>query len=55
LHEAIGLKLDVKNQHVYLTALGDGVYRYNMDGVDRKQLYRGDGHAAFTGIALIYV
>jgi hypothetical protein len=32
LHEAIGLKLGVKNQHVYLTDLGGAVYRYTMSG-----------------------
>jgi hypothetical protein len=55
LHEAIGLKLDLKNQHVYLTDLGGAVYRYTMNGGEKKQLYSGDGQAAFTGIALSYL
>lgn len=55
LHEAIGLKLDVKNQHVYLTDLGGAVYRYNVDGGEKKVMYSGDGHAAFTGVALSYL
>jgi hypothetical protein len=55
LHEAIGSKLDVKNQYVYLTELGGAVYWYTMDGVEKKQLHSGNGHAAFTGIALSYL
>ncbi|MCJ1400021.1 hypothetical protein MMC11_003224 [Xylographa trunciseda] len=53
LHEAIGLKLDTKNRHVYLTDLGGSVYRFGMDGEGRKVLYSGEG--AFSGISLGYV
>ncbi|MCJ1318258.1 hypothetical protein MMC15_003586 [Xylographa vitiligo] len=53
LHEAIGLKLDTRNRHVYLTDLGGSVYRFGMDGEERKVLYQGEG--AFAGISLGYV
>lgn len=53
LHEAIGIKLDLRNRHLYTTDLGGAVYRFNMDGTGRKRLYEGAG--AFAGIALTYV
>ncbi|KAM3538805.1 hypothetical protein ARSEF1564_008282 [Beauveria bassiana] len=53
LHEAIGIKLDLRNGHLYTTDLGGAVYRFNLDGGDRKRLYEGQG--AFAGIALAYV
>lgn len=53
LHEAIGIKLDVKNRHMYTTDLGGAVYRMNLDGSDRQRFYEGAG--AFAGIALAYV
>ncbi|KAM3506078.1 hypothetical protein MY10362_002577 [Beauveria mimosiformis] len=53
LHEAIGIKLDLRNGHLYTTDLGGAVYRFNLDGGDRKRLYEGQG--AFGGIALAYV
>ncbi|KAF2092465.1 cytochrome P450 [Rhizodiscina lignyota] len=53
LHEAIGLKLDEKNQHIYLTDLGGTVYRFDMDGSNRKKIY--DGEGAYAGITLAYV
>jgi hypothetical protein len=53
LHEAIGLKLDQVNKHVYLTDLGGSVYRVGMDGKDKKKVY--DEEAAFSGIGLAHV
>ncbi|KAF4972718.1 hypothetical protein FZEAL_9546 [Fusarium zealandicum] len=53
LHEAIGIKLDPKNRHIYTTDLGGTVYKLDMDGGNRKTFYNGSG--AFTGITLAYV
>ncbi|KAI1879166.1 hypothetical protein JX265_002120 [Neoarthrinium moseri] len=53
LHEAIGLALDKKNQHIYATDLGGSVYRFNMDGSNKKRFY--DDQGSFTGIALSHV
>ncbi|KAJ6780214.1 hypothetical protein PWT90_01941 [Aphanocladium album] len=53
LHEAIGIKLDLRNRHLYTTDLGGAVYRFNLDGTGRKRLYESAG--AFAGIALTYV
>jgi hypothetical protein len=61
LHEAIGLKLDTINRHIYSTDLGGAVYRFDMDqslsAVEKKGLskvYDCQGDAAFTGIAILY-
>ncbi|KAF5877881.1 putative 3-hydroxyacyl- nad binding protein [Botrytis fragariae] len=53
LHEAIGLKLDTVNKHVYLTDLGGAVYRVGMDGKDKKRVY--DEECSFTGVGLAHV
>lgn len=53
LHEAIGLKLDTVNKHVYLTDLGGAVYRVGMNGKDKKRVY--DEECSFTGIGLTHV
>lgn len=53
LHEAIGIKLDTKNRHIYTTDLGGAVYQTDMDGGNRKKFYEDSG--AFAGIALAYV
>lgn len=53
LHEAIGLKLDQVNKHIYLTDLGGTVYRTGIDGKDKKKIY--DGEYSFSGIALVHV
>ncbi|KAK3393684.1 hypothetical protein B0H63DRAFT_386091 [Podospora didyma] len=50
LHEAIGLAIDKKNRHIYATDLGGAVYRFNMDGSDKKKFYEDQG--SFAGIAL---
>jgi hypothetical protein len=53
LHEAIGLKLDQVNKHIYLTDLGGSVYRCGFDGKDKKKVY--DEECAFSGIGLAHV
>jgi hypothetical protein len=50
LHEAIGVRIDQKYQHIYATDLGGSVYRYNMDGSNVREVYKDQG--AFTGIAV---
>ncbi|KAF2090168.1 YWTD domain-containing protein [Saccharata proteae CBS 121410] len=51
LHEAIGLKLDLANGHVYCTDLGGAVYRFNVDGKEKKRLY--ESEHVYTGITLV--
>ncbi|KAK4191798.1 putative dehydrogenase [Podospora australis] len=51
LHEAIGITLDKKNRHIYATDLGGAVYRFNMDGSDRRKFYEDEG--SFAGISLL--
>ncbi|KAF7586465.1 hypothetical protein BBP40_008825 [Aspergillus hancockii] len=52
LKEAIGLKLDPGNGHVYLTDLGGNVYRCDLDGKHKEKVHS-DDYRAFTGIALL--
>ncbi|KAL9620419.1 MAG: hypothetical protein Q9160_005004 [Pyrenula sp. 1 TL-2023] len=52
-HEAIGLKIDSVNRHIYLTDLGGAVYRFNMDGSDKRKIY--DTSDAYTGIGLAHL
>lgn len=52
-HEAIGIKLDQRNRHIYATDLGGSVYRLDLDGGNMKEFYRGEG--AFAGITLAHV
>lgn len=51
-HEAIGLKIDTKNQHVYVADLGGSICRCNLDGSNKTRLLF-EERRAFTGIALI--
>ncbi|OJJ67793.1 hypothetical protein ASPBRDRAFT_134572 [Aspergillus brasiliensis CBS 101740] len=51
LNEAIGLKLDLANNSIYLTDLGGNIYRCNAEGKQKVKLYA-DENRAFTGIAL---
>lgn len=53
LHEAIGLKVDKINKHIYLTDLGGTVWRCNIDGKDKQKIY--DETASFSGIAVTHV
>lgn len=52
-HEAIGLKIDEVNKHIYITDLGGTVYRFKMDGSEKKKIYETDG--AYSGIALAHL
>ncbi|OQE40891.1 hypothetical protein PENCOP_c005G08104 [Penicillium coprophilum] len=52
LHEAIGLKLDTKNGHIYMTDLGGSIYQCDLEGKKKKVIYS-DETRAFTGIALL--
>ncbi|CAI7669777.1 unnamed protein product [Penicillium pancosmium] len=50
-NEAIGLKLDTKNNTIYVTDLGGNIYRCDLNGDNKSVLYS-DEFRAFTGIAL---
>ncbi|KAL9562042.1 hypothetical protein ACKAV7_013965 [Fusarium commune] len=50
LHEAIGIKLDLKNRRIFATDLGGSVYQFDMDGGNRRKVYEGSG--AFVGITV---
>ncbi|KAH7346360.1 putative Low-density lipoprotein receptor-related protein 4 [Rhexocercosporidium sp. MPI-PUGE-AT-0058] len=50
---AIGLKLDQVNKHIYLTDLGGAVYMVDMDGKNKRVIYNEE--AAFSGIGLAHV
>lgn len=50
-NEAIGLKLDTKNNTIYVTDLGGKIYRCDLNGNNKSVLYS-DEFRAFTGIAL---
>ncbi|KAJ5200175.1 Dehydrogenase multihelical [Penicillium cf. griseofulvum] len=52
LNEAIGLKLDSANSHVYLTDLCGSIYRCDLDGKNKEKLHS-DEHRAFTGITVL--
>ncbi|KAL4807211.1 hypothetical protein BDV18DRAFT_159430 [Aspergillus unguis] len=51
LNEAIGLKLDIPNNQIYLTDLGGSLYRCDRDGRGRVKLLS-DENRALTGLAL---
>lgn len=50
-NEAIGVKLDPKNNMIYVTDLGGSIYRCDLNG-DNKSILYSDRLRAFTGIAL---
>lgn len=52
-HEAIGLKIDAVNQHIYVADLGGTVYRFNMDGSEKKKIY--ETNSAYSGITLAHL
>ncbi|PLB52884.1 hypothetical protein P170DRAFT_444770 [Aspergillus steynii IBT 23096] len=52
LNEAIGLKLDLPNNSIYLTDLGGTLYRCDRDGKHRVKLLS-DENRALTGLALV--
>ncbi|RFU23880.1 hypothetical protein B7463_g12460, partial [Scytalidium lignicola] len=51
-HEPIGLKLDPRHNHVYVTDLGGTVYRFNLDRTDKTVVHSDDG--CYTGITLAF-
>lgn len=51
-NEAIGLKLDVENNSVYVTDLGGNIYRCDLAGGSKTVLHT-DSSRAFTGIAFL--
>lgn len=50
--EAIGLKLDTKNNRIYVADLGGSIYQCDLDGGNKKVIHS-DDHRAFTGINLL--
>lgn len=52
-HEAIGLKLDTKNGHIYMTDLGGSIYQCDLEGKKKKVIYSEETRA-FTGIGLLF-
>ncbi|CAJ2514174.1 Uu.00g022930.m01.CDS01 [Anthostomella pinea] len=53
LQEAIGIKVDDRNKHIYATDLGGLAYRYDMDGSNCVELFKQQG--SYTGIALAHL
>ncbi|GAB1192889.1 hypothetical protein APSETT444_002088 [Aspergillus pseudonomiae] len=53
LHEAIGLRLDKVNKHIYFTDLGGSLYRTDLEGGNKTVIY--SGRAALTGLALTHI
>ncbi|KAJ9295529.1 hypothetical protein DTO271G3_5985 [Paecilomyces variotii] len=51
-HEPIGLKLDTKNKHAYVTDLGGSVYRLSLNGSEKTTIHSDDG--CYTGITLAF-
>lgn len=51
-HEAIGLKLDMARNCVYITDLGGSIYCYKLDNGAKSRLFS-DEQRAFTGIACV--
>lgn len=52
LNEAIGLKLDLEAGHMYLTDIGGSLYRCNLDGTDKKNIFSSED-MAFAGITIV--
>ncbi|RFU32130.1 hypothetical protein B7463_g4213, partial [Scytalidium lignicola] len=51
MHEAIGLAIDYRNQKMYMTDLGGGLYTANLDGSGEQVLFSDLGD--LTGIACV--
>lgn len=51
-NDPIGVKLDVKRGHIYITDLGGNIFRCNLDGKQKKNLYSQDSRC-LTGICLV--
>jgi hypothetical protein len=52
LKEAIGLKLDTKNDRIYVADLGGNIYQTDLNGKNKKVIHS-DDYRAFTGINLL--
>lgn len=52
-HEAIGMKIDTINHHIYVADLGGAIYRFNMDGTEKKRIV--DTDSCFTGITIAHL
>ena len=51
-NEAIGLKVDAKNDSIYVTDLGGSIWKCRLDGTGKKRLYEEEA-ATFSGITLV--
>ena len=51
-HEAIGLRVDAGRGKVYVSDLGGSVWVCDLDGGNKRALWR-DEERAFTGLALL--
>ena len=49
---SIGVRIDNVNHHIYIADLGGAVYRFNVDGSDKRKIV--DTDQVFTGIALAF-
>ncbi|KAK0382134.1 3-hydroxyacyl-CoA dehydrogenase [Colletotrichum limetticola] len=54
LNEAIGVKLDQENGHVYFSDLGGSIYRCNVDGSEKKKIFSDDDRT-ISGIAVLRI
>ncbi|OHE94365.1 3-hydroxyacyl-CoA dehydrogenase [Colletotrichum orchidophilum] len=54
LNEAIGVKLDRENGHVYFSDLGGSIYRSNVNGSEKKKIFSDDDRT-ISGIALLRI
>ncbi|KAL6852697.1 hypothetical protein ACO1O0_007245 [Amphichorda felina] len=52
-NETIGVKLDPKNRHLYVTDLGGAAYRVHIDSGKKERICEGKG--ALVGLALAYL
>ncbi len=52
LHEAIGVRLDKVNGHIYVTDLGGALYQYGLNGEEGKRVYEYMG--VYTGLAVAH-
>ncbi|KAI1810306.1 3-hydroxyacyl-CoA dehydrogenase [Poronia punctata] len=53
MHEAIGIKLDLRSMYIYATNLGGTVCRFDFDGKNRMTMYENKG--TYAGITLAYL
>ncbi|OLN89318.1 3-hydroxybutyryl-CoA dehydrogenase 2 [Colletotrichum chlorophyti] len=52
LNEAIGVKLDEENGHIYFSDLGGSIYRCNLDGSEKRKVFA-DENRTISGIAVL--